>query len=81
MTLFMSVANYFVITPLYLRFFQLSVTEMLGMPLANYVVIGILPFNLIKGGLVSAVFLILHTKLLPWISRKRDQSTVHYPMN
>ncbi|MDN6639776.1 MAG: ECF transporter S component [Tetragenococcus sp.] len=81
MTLFMSIANYFVITPLYLRFFQLSVTEMLGMPLANYVVLGILPFNLIKGGLVSAVFLVLHAKLLPWINRKRQRSVPHSPMN
>lgn len=81
MTLFMSIANYFVITPLYLRFFQLSVTEMLGMPLANYVVLGILPFNLIKGGLVSAVFLVLHAKLLPWINQKRQRSVPHSPMN
>ncbi|MGM9903040.1 membrane protein [Enterococcus sp. 10A9_DIV0425] len=73
LTLFMSVANYFVITPLYLAFFGLSADQMLGMPLANYVLIGIVPFNLIKGFIVSAVFLVLHAKLLPWLSRKQHQ--------
>ena len=71
MSLVMSVANYFVITPLYLLFFGVTADQYLGMPLANYVVIGILPFNLIKGGIVSIVFLILHAKLLPWLSRKQ----------
>ncbi|EPH94617.1 MULTISPECIES: ECF transporter S component [unclassified Enterococcus] len=73
MTAFMSVANYFVITPLYLMFFGLNAQQMLGMPLANYILIGILPFNLIKGFIVSAAFLVLHAKLLPWLARKQNQ--------
>ncbi|MEQ7177983.1 ECF transporter S component [Enterococcus thailandicus] len=71
MTIFMSIANYFVITPLYLMFFGLNANQMLGMPLVNYVLIGIVPFNLIKGFIVSAAFLVLHAKLLPWLSRKQ----------
>ena len=69
----MSIANYFVITPLYLMFLGLNATQMLGMSLANYVLIGIVPFNLIKGFIVSAVFLVLHAQLLPWLSRKQHQ--------
>lgn len=71
MSLLMSVANYFVITPLYLMFFGVTSDQFLGMSLAKYVVIGILPFNLIKGGIVTCVFLILHAKLLPWLARKQ----------
>lgn len=71
MTIFMSITNYFVITPLYLMFFGLNANQMLGMPLVNYVLIGIVPFNLIKGFIVSAAFLVLHAKLLPWLSRKQ----------
>ncbi|WP_207940071.1 hypothetical protein DOK78_002469 [Enterococcus sp. DIV2402] len=71
MSIFMSVANYFVITPLYLFFFGVTADTFLGMPLANYVVMGILPFNLIKGGIVTVVFLVLHAKLLPWLSKKQ----------
>ncbi|HFD3497915.1 TPA: ECF transporter S component, partial [Enterococcus faecium] len=73
LTIFMSIANYFVITPLYLMFLGLNATQMLGMSLANYVLIGIVPFNLIKGFIVSAVFLVLHAQLLPWLSRKQHQ--------
>jgi riboflavin transporter FmnP len=73
MTAFMSIANYFVITPLYLKLFGVSAGDFLGMSLARYVTIGILPFNLIKGSIVSAVFLVLHAKLLPWLSRKQHQ--------
>ncbi|MTD38953.1 ECF transporter S component [Erwinia sp. CPCC 100877] len=71
LTIFMSVSNYFVITPLYLKLFGVTADQFLGMSLAKYVTIGILPFNLIKGAIVSAVFLVLHAKLLPWLSRKQ----------
>ncbi|KAF1301079.1 ECF transporter S component [Enterococcus saccharolyticus] len=71
MSVVMSIANYFVITPLYLMFFNMTADTYLQMSLAKYVVIGILPFNLIKGGIVSVVFLLLHAKLLPWLSKKQ----------
>ncbi len=54
-------------------FLGLNANQMLGMPLANYVLIGIVPFNIIKGFIVSAAFLVLHAKLLPWLSRKQHQ--------
>ena len=73
LTIFMSVANYFVITPLYLFFFGMNTTQFLGMPMINYVLIGIVPFNLIKGSIVSVVFLVLHAKLLPWLAKKQHQ--------
>lgn len=73
LTAFMSVANYFVITPIYLKLFGVSAGQYLGMSVAKYVTMGILPFNLIKGTIVSAVFLVLHAKLLPWLSRKQYQ--------
>lgn len=76
MTVFMSVANYFVITPLYLKVLGLTMDTFLGMPMANYILFGIIPFNLIKGGIVSAVFLVFHAKLLPWLSKK--QGTIAY---
>lgn len=71
MSLLMSIANYLVITPLYLMFFGVTSDQFLGMSLASYVVIGVLPFNLIKGSIVTSVFLVLHAKLLPWLARKQ----------
>lgn len=77
MTLFMSVANYFVITPLYLKAFGLSAGQMLGMSLGRYILVGIVPFNIVKGLVVSGLFLVLHAKLLPWLSKKTLTSQHH----
>ena len=77
MTLFMSIANYFVITPLYLKAFGLTAGQMLGMGLGRYILVGIVPFNLLKGTIVSVVFLVLHAKLLPWLSKKTLTSQHH----
>lgn len=72
LTIFMSIANLYVITPLYLKFFGMSADQFLGMSLAKYVTIGILPFNLIKGTIISVVFLVLYMKLLPWLAKKQQ---------
>ena len=56
LTIFMSIANYFVITPIYLQLYGVTTQQFLGTSLASYVAIGIVPFNLIKGLLVSGVF-------------------------
>ncbi|EON3089934.1 ECF transporter S component [Enterococcus faecalis] len=71
LTIFMSIANYFVITPIYLQLYGVTTQQFLGTSLASYVAMGIVPFNLIKGLLVSGVFLVLHAKLLPWLSKKQ----------
>ncbi|MFZ3641883.1 ECF transporter S component [Enterococcus faecalis] len=71
LTIFMSIANYFVITPVYLQLYGVTTQQFLGTSLASYVAIGIVPFNIIKGLLVSGVFLVLHAKLLPWLSKKQ----------
>ena len=71
MTIFMSIANYFVITPVYLNVLGLTADKMLGMSLAQYVAIGVVPFYLLKGAIVSAAFLVIYTKLLPFLEQKR----------
>ena len=77
MTIFMSVANYFVITPLYLQFYGVTADQMLGVTMAKYIAVGIVPFNLIKGAIVSAVFMALYMKLLPWLSKKQRERRRH----
>ncbi|MDH6364926.1 riboflavin transporter FmnP [Enterococcus sp. PF1-24] len=67
MTVFMSIANYFVLTPLYLKILGWP----LGMALERYILVAIVPFNLVKGSIVSVVFLVLHARLLPWLTRQQ----------
>lgn len=73
LTVFMSLANYFVITPLYLSFYGVTATQFLGTSLGQYVAIGVIPFNLVKGIIVSGVFLTIYLKLYPWLTKKQRE--------
>ncbi|ANK60711.1 ECF transporter S component [Loigolactobacillus backii] len=66
LTVFMCFANLFVLLPMYFKFSGIKFTA----PVMQMVFAGILPFNLIKGVIVSIVFMIAYAKLLPWLSRK-----------
>ncbi|KRN30065.1 ECF transporter S component [Liquorilactobacillus mali] len=66
LTVILSLANYFVIMPLYMSVLGMK----LSMPLAKLVLIGIVPFNLIKGVLVGAAFWILFAKMKEWLVKQ-----------
>ncbi len=70
MALVMAVANYWVITPLYLYFFHVDAKSFLGVKLSSYVAFGIIPFNLLKGILVSTVFILVFKKLKSFLLTK-----------
>lgn len=65
LTVVMTIANWFVITPLYLYLMNFSVGN-----LRDYLIAGVLPFNLIKGIIISAVFMAMMPKLEPWLVRQ-----------
>ncbi|MTH52212.1 ECF transporter S component [Bacillus mangrovi] len=73
MAVLMSVFNYFVALPVY--------TYLMGMPKMNaaeiyqFIVIGILPFNLIKGFLISAVFTMVYIRMKAWFDQKSVQTS------
>nr|WP_295971752.1 ECF transporter S component [uncultured Bacillus sp.] len=68
MSLIMSVLNYFVLLPAYSFFLNMS--AMNGTEMRQSIVTGILPFNIIKGFIMSVVFMLLFTKLRPWLNKK-----------
>ncbi|GEL13101.1 hypothetical protein FC15_GL000057 [Lapidilactobacillus concavus DSM 17758] len=63
LTVVMAVMNYFVLTPLYVNVtgFQLNMNYL------KYVLIAIVPFNLIKGALVTTVFALIYRKIGTWM--------------
>lgn len=65
MTIVMSLANLFVLLPIYMKLasFHVSVSTL------NMVIYGVMPFNLIKGILVGLVIAILFYRLLPIVKR------------
>lgn len=69
LTVVMSVLNWLVITPMYMAVFNFN----LGMSLTKYVLIGVVPFNLIKGVVISVAFFAIAKALAPWLARQEMQ--------
>ena len=72
LTIFMSIVNYFILTPLYLKIYGVTTQQLLGVTMTRYIAIGIIPFNLIKGSIISTVFLLVYFKLFPLIINKNS---------
>lgn len=64
LTIVMSLLNYFVLTPFYMAVMNFPIPNM-----GEYILKGIIPFNLIKGILVSAAAHVILVKILPLLSK------------
>lgn len=69
MAILMSVLNYFVFLPAYTLF--LNMPAMSGPEARQLIVAGILPFNIVKGILMSAVFMLMFARMKTWIERQQ----------
>ncbi|MBP2240717.1 riboflavin transporter FmnP [Cytobacillus eiseniae] len=69
----MSVLNYFVIYPAYTLF--LNMPAMSAPEIRTVVVTAILPFNLVKGLLITFVFMLLFARMSPWIKKQGSFKT------
>ncbi len=68
MTIGLTVLNYFLFIPAYSLF--MGWEEMSESVKRTTVLVGILPFNLIKGIIVGTIFALIFTKLKNWIQKK-----------
>ncbi len=64
----MSVLNYFVFLPAYTFF--LNAPLMSGPEMRTIIATGILPFNIIKGLIITFVFMLLFTRMSTWLSKQ-----------
>lgn len=71
LTVIMSLLNWVAIMPVYMAVMNFH----LGMSITKYVLIGVIPFNLVKGVVVSLVFFALARALMPWLSRHQAAAT------
>ncbi|MDN4607307.1 ECF transporter S component [Sporosarcina highlanderae] len=71
MAIGMSVLNYAVFLPMYTYF--LNVPAYTGDALFNVIVLGILPFNLIKGIMLMVVSLLLYKSMYKWINQQQHK--------
>ncbi|MFD1862604.1 ECF transporter S component [Planococcus sp. FY231025] len=75
MALGMSLLNYLVFLPMYTYF--LNMPAQTGSALFGTIVLGILPFNLIKGLALTAVVLLLFASLHKWIEKQQRYFLSH----
>ncbi|MFT9600024.1 ECF transporter S component [Mesobacillus sp.] len=69
MAILMSVLNYYVFLPAYTLF--LNMPAMSGTEARAMIVAGILPFNFVKGILMSIIFMLMFTRMKTWIERQQ----------
>ena len=67
----MSVLNYLLFLPMYTYF--MNFPAMAGNELATFIVLGILPFNLIKGIMLMIISMLLFKSMKKWIAQQRTQ--------
>jgi riboflavin transporter len=68
MAIMMGVLNYFVLLPLYT--ILLNYDAMTNEAAFNLVLYGIVPFNVVKGAIVSILFMLVLPKLNPWLHKQ-----------
>ena len=71
MAIGMSLLNYAVFLPMYTYFLNVPATT--GPALTEMIVLGILPFNLIKGILLSVIIIMLFRTMKTWLDKQRAQ--------
>jgi riboflavin transporter FmnP len=68
MSVLMSILNYYVFLPAYTIFMGMG--AMSAAEARQYVTTAILPFNLIKGALITFLFMLLFSKMQPWLKKQ-----------
>ena len=71
MAIGMTALNYYVFLPMYTYF--MNFPAMAGSELTTYIVLGVLPFNLIKGIMLMIIMLLLYNRMNKWITQQRTQ--------
>jgi len=70
----MSALNYLVFLPMYVYFMNMPAYT--GDAMFNVIVLGILPFNLIKGIMLMVISLLLYKSMSKWIDQQNRQLTM-----
>ncbi len=70
MSVMMSVLNYFLILPAYAMFMGMEMNQTIKW---TTVLAGVLPFNLLKGVIVSLLFIPLFVKMQDWLSEQKSK--------
>lgn len=81
LTVVLGILNYFFVLPAYLIVMGFDIGTITG-SMANYIIFFLIPFNIIKGALVSSVIFIMFERMKSWLFKQRkafyqDDSNEH----
>ncbi|KAB2338360.1 ECF transporter S component [Cytobacillus depressus] len=74
MAVVMSILNYFIILPAYTFF--LNTPAMSAPEMRTMIVTGILPFNIVKGLIITIVFMLIFARMNAWINKQGTYNNV-----
>lgn len=85
LTTMLGILNYFFVLPAYVTVMGFDVSSITG-SLRNYIIYFLIPFNFIKGGLVSTIIFIMHERMKSWLVKQRvnmgtDETSNHSKMS
>lgn len=72
LTVVLGVLNYFFVLPAYLIVMGFDIGTITG-SMTNYVVFFLIPFNIIKGAIVSTVIFIIYERMKGWLDKQRKE--------
>lgn len=70
----MSILNYVVFIPMYMLF--LGMPAMNGTEIYNMIILGILPFNILKGIILTTLTVLIFTRMKTWIEQQRRKLAI-----
>ena len=69
LTITMSILNWLVVAPLYVRVMGFSVG-----PMREYLTLSVIPFNLVKGALVSLIFFVVFYQIQDYLNKLKNKN-------
>ncbi|HLQ74547.1 MAG TPA: ECF transporter S component [Alloiococcus sp.] len=70
LTVMLGILNYFFVLPAYLTVMGFDISSVTG-SMRNYIIYFLIPFNIIKGGLVSSIIFIMYERMKSWLIKQR----------
>lgn len=70
LTLMLGVLNYFFVLPAYLTVMGFDIRTITG-SMMNYILYFLVPFNFIKGAIVTTIVFVMYERMKPWLNKQR----------
>lgn len=71
LTIMLGVLNFYFVLPAYLTVMGFDIRTITG-SMMNYIIYFLIPFNFIKGAIVSTIVFVMYERMKPWLNKQRN---------